>query len=194
MCFQISTSGTGEGVLAATVEEVTKKCTGLREAFPVEVKQLSPELFEIQFSPGTMSECLLSITYDDNHISGSPFKMSFCEVNPQCEASGEGLTSAQVGVWNRFIVAIDHAGPGALHVVIQESNTGERVSPVVTRLMPTLLEVCYRPLVSGNYSIALQWGQIPIPGSPFQVKCYSPVICLNVIKQPPTELSFGIPI
>ena len=64
-----------------------------------------------------MSECLLSITYDDNHISGSPFRMSFCEVNLQCEASGEGLTSAQVDVWNRFVVATDHAGPGALHVV-----------------------------------------------------------------------------
>ena len=194
VCFQISTSGAGEGVLAATGEEVAKKRTGLRGAFPVEVKQLSPELFEIQFNSGTMSECLLSITYDDNHISGSPFKMSFCEVSPQCGASGEGLASAQVGVWNRFVVATDRAGPGALHVVIQEANSEERVSSVVTRLMPTLLEVCYRPLVPGNYSIALQWGQVPIPGSPFQVKCYSPVMCLSVIKQPPVELSFGIPI
>ena len=194
VCFQISTSGAGEGVLVATVEEVAKKHAYLKGVFPVEVKQLSPELFEIQFNPGTMSECLLSITYDDSHISGSPFKMSFCDMNPQCEASGEGLTSAQVGVWNRFVVATDHAGPGALHVVIQEANSEERVSPVVTRLMPTLLEVCYRPLVPGNYSIALQWGQVPIPESPFQVKCYSPVMCLSVIKQPPVELSFGIPI
>ena len=103
MCFQISTSGAGEGVLAATVEEVAKKHTGLRGVFPIEVKQLSPELFEIQFNPGTMSECLLSITYDDNHISGSPFKMSFCDMSPQYEASGEGLMSAQVGVWNTIV-------------------------------------------------------------------------------------------
>ena len=84
VCFQISTSGAGEGVLAATGEEVAKKHTGngLRGTFPVEVKQLLPELFEIQFNPGTMSECLLSITYDDNHISGSPFKISFCDMNP----------------------------------------------------------------------------------------------------------------
>ena len=67
--------------------------------------------------------------------------MSFCEVNPQCEASGEGLTSAQVGVWNRFVIAADCAGPGALHVVIQEANSEERVSSVVIRLTPTLLEV-----------------------------------------------------
>ncbi len=119
--------------------------------------------------------------------------MSFCVMN-QCKASGEGLTSAQVGVWNRFIVATDHAGPGALCVIIQESDNRERVNPVITRLTPTLLEVCYRPLVPGNYSITLQWGQVPIPGSPFQVKCYSPVVCLNVIKQPSTEQSLGIPI
>ena len=99
-----------------------------------------------------------------------------------------------MGVWNRFVIVTDRAGPGALHVVIQEANSEERVNPVVTRLTPTLLEVCYRPLVPGNYSIALQWGQVPIPGSPFQVKCYSPVMCLSVIKQPPVELSFGIPI
>ena len=58
--------------------------------------------------------------------------MWFCEVNSQCEISGEGLTSAQVGVWNRFVVSTDCAGPGALHVVIQEANSEERVSPVVT--------------------------------------------------------------
>ena len=133
VCFQISTSGAGEGVLCATVEEVAKKCMGLRGAFPVEVKQLSPELFEIQFNPGMMSECLLSITYDDNHISGSPFKMLFCEVSPQCETSGEDLTSAQVDVWNHFVVATDCAGTGALHVVIQEANSEETVSPIITR-------------------------------------------------------------
>ena len=94
-------------------------------------------------------------------------------MNLQCEISGEGLTSAQVGVWNHFVIATDHAGPAALHVMIQEANSEERVSPVVTRLTPTLLEVCYRPLVPGNYSIALQWGKVPIPGSPFQVKFYS---------------------
>ena len=182
--LQISTSGAGEGILVATVEEVAKKKhTYLRGAFPVEIKQLSSELFEIQFNPGTilMSECLLSIMYNDNHIPGSPFKMSFCEVN-QCKASGEGLISAQVGVWNRFIVSTNHARPGALCVVI-ESGNGERVSPVITRLTPTLLEVCYRPPVPGNYSISLQLGQVPIPGSPFQVKCYSTVMCLSNLLQ-----------
>ena len=140
-----------------------------------------------------MSECLLSITYDDSHIPGSPFKMSFCEMN-QCEASREGLTSAQVGVWNRFIVLMDHAEPGAVLYVVIESSSGERVNPVITGLTPILLEVRYRPLEPGNYSATLQWGQVPIPGSPFQVKCYSPVMCLSVIKQPPAELSLGIPI
>ena len=48
-----------------------------------------------------MSECLPLVTYDNDHISGSPFKMSFCEAN-QCEASGDGITSAQAGEWNRF--------------------------------------------------------------------------------------------
>ena len=191
--FQISTSGSSEGKLIAIVEEVaSNKHTYSRGAFPVETKQLSPELYEIQFNPGTMSECLLSVMYDDNHISGSPFKMSFCEAN-RCEASGEGLMLAQVGMWNRFIVSSDHAGPGALLVVI-ESGSGERVDPIITRLTPTLLEVRYRPLVPGNYSIALQWGQIPIPGSPFQVKCFSPVMCLSVTKPPPAEMPLGFPI
>ena len=103
--FQISTSGAGKGKLIAIVEEVaSNKHTYSRGAFLVETKQLSSELYEIQFNHGTMSECLLSVTYDDNHISGFPFKMSFCEVN-QCEISGEDLTSAQVGMWNHFIVS-----------------------------------------------------------------------------------------
>ena len=39
--------------------------------FPVEIKTLLPELYDIQFNPVTLSECLLSVTYDNNHISGS---------------------------------------------------------------------------------------------------------------------------
>ena len=112
MCFQISTSGAGEGKLVAIVKDVAKQHAYSRGMFPVEIKKLSPELYQIQFNSGTMSECPLSIMYDDNHISGSPFKMSFCEVN-QCEASGEGLTSAQADVWNCFIISTNHARPGS---------------------------------------------------------------------------------
>ena len=161
VCFQISTSGAGEGKLVATVKDVAKQHAYSRGMFPEEIKKFSPELYQIQFNPGTMSECLISVMYDGNHISGSPFKMSFCEVN-QCEPSGEGLTSAQAGVWNRYIISTDHARPGALCVVIESSN-GERVDPVITRLTPTLLEVCYRPLVPGSYRITL--GRFPFQGA-----------------------------
>ena len=46
--FQISTSGAGEGKLVAIVEEVANnKHPYSRGGFPVETKQLSPELYEI---------------------------------------------------------------------------------------------------------------------------------------------------
>ena len=38
VCFQISTSGASEGVLAATGEEVAKKHAYLRGTFPVNLK------------------------------------------------------------------------------------------------------------------------------------------------------------
>ena len=102
MCFQISTSGAGEGKLVATVEEVVITSKLFKGKFTVEIKKLSPEFYEIQFNPGTMSVCLLTvhttiITYQ------APFKdKSFCEVN-QCKASGVGFTTAQAGVWNRLL-------------------------------------------------------------------------------------------
>ena len=89
------------------------------------------------------------LSYDNNHILGSPFKMSFCEVN-QNEASGEGLLTALAGAWNCFIVSTVHPRPGAFYAVI-ESGSGKRVDPVITQLTLTLLEVCYRSLVPGNY-------------------------------------------
>ena len=184
--FQVSTAGAGEGKLVAVAEESSKN-TYSRAACPVDMKQLSTDLYEVQFDPGTMHECLVSVTYDNNHIYGSPFKMTFREVN-QCEVSGEGLRSAQVGSWNHFHVSTEKAGPGALLVKI-ESENGDKVDPIITRLTPHLLEVRYRPMVTGKYSISLQWGQATVPGSPFQVQCYSNN--LSVVKQPPAEVPYG---
>ena len=189
--IQISTAGAGEGKLVAKVEELNKHMYS-RELYPVEMKQLSPELYEIKFNPGAMTECLLSVRYDNQHIPGSPFKISFCEVD-RCgaTASGEGLVSAQVGVWNHFHVSTENAGPGALWVRI-ESGTRERLDPIITRLSSSLLEVRYRPMELGNYSISLQWGQTAVHGSPFQMKCYSTMV--GILKPPPAEVPLGIPV
>ena len=187
--FQISTVGAGEGNLVAMAEE-TSKSAHSRKVCPVEVKQMSTDLYEIEFNPGSMMECLVSVTYDNTHIYGSPFKMSFRDVN-QCEAYGEGLATAQAGSWNRFNVSTVNAGPGALWVKI-ESSSGERVDPIITRLTPSLLEVGYRPMDPGTYNISLNWGQSSVPGSPFQVKCYSDTV--NVVKQPPIDIRLGVPV
>ena len=188
--FQISTAGAGEGRLVATAEEVNKTTHNLGAVSPVEVKQLSNDLYEIHFNPGMMSQCLVSVTYDNTDIFGSPFKMTFREVN-QCEAYGEGLTSAQVGSWNRFNVSTLNAGPGALSVRI-ESEKGDRVDPIITRLTPSLLEVGYRPMEAGDYFISLNWGQSVIPGSPFCIKCYFTTV--NVVKPPPVDIALGVPV
>ena len=188
--FQISTAGAGEGRLVGTAEEVNKRSHS-RAVHPVEVKQISTDLYEIQFNPGTMSECLISVVYDNCHIFGSPFKMSFREVK-QCKASGEGLVSAQAETWNHFTVSTLNAGPGALWVKI-ESSEGRSVDPIITRLTPSLLEVRYRPMEPGDYSISLHWGQAVIPGSPFQVKC-SPSMKFVLEQLPPSQMPLGIPI
>ena len=116
--------------------EETSKSAHSRMVCPAEVKQISTDLYEIEFNPGSMMECLVLVTYDNTHghIYGSPFKMSFRNVN-QREAYGEGLATAQSGSWNRFNVSTVNAGPGALWVRI-ESSSGEGWTPLSHASLP----------------------------------------------------------
>ena len=188
--FVISTEGAGKGKLVAQVENPATK-----EVTPVTVvlNESDPTSFNLQFVPGTAAEYLLTVKYDGQHITGSPFKLVFAE--PQtvtlCRAEGEGLTVANVDKPNRFLVHTgENAGTGELSVAI--SGDENLKGPDTTKIDDNTYEVFYSPSKPGILSVLVLWGGKHIPGSPFNVKSYQPTdpLHFSVVKAP-TEAFAG---
>ena len=166
--FMVTTEGAGPGTLSASVENVQKKTSR-----PADVKQLDETTYRVTFDPGQEEEYLLSIKYDNAHIVGSPFRLSFSTPpDPsQCRAEGEGIISAQENQESTFVIITDGTNSD-LKVEIEGSF--EKVEPVISPPENGKYTVTYTPKFPGEYKIQVLWNDEAIPGSPFRVKSYSP--------------------
>ena len=169
----VSTERAGEGELLASVKDVTTK-----EPLPITVSRSSEneKHYMLEFSIKQGMEYLVSVTYDQQHIHQSPFKLSLAgpEGAACCHAEGKGLNSMQVGKWSQFIVSTADAGPGELSVKIEKEGEELEPSKLVSSLSDNQYEVKYLPTSCGMYTITVLWAKQHIPGSPFKARCYSP--------------------
>ena len=172
------------GELTASVEN-----PATTEVLPVTAVQLSHEEYNIAFNPHKCGEYLLSILYDDNHIHGSPFRLIATDAS-LCYTKGKGLTAAQVGRENKFIVCTENAGTGELLVDMERDE--ETIEVLISAASETRYEVTYNPPALGRYKVSVQWDNKHIPGSPFEVLCVD-ATRYSVVK-PPKETSLGKPI
>ena len=190
----VSTEGAGEGELEASVRDVATK-----EPLTIDISKSTgnEKHYMLEFSIKQEMECLVSITYDQQHIHQSPFKLSFA--SPQgaacCRTEGEGLKSLQVGKWSQFIVSTADAGEGELSVKIEKEGEKLEPSKLVSPLSDNRYEVRYLPTHRGIYIITVLWAKQHIPGSPFKVRCYNPGHAhLLSISEPVTETYIGEPL
>ena len=191
--FCISTEEAGNGKLTASVENSLTK-----EAVPVSLTQLEENRFNVEFHPGDGSEYLLTVKYDDDHITGSPFKLVFgpppTDAN-QVTAQGDGLVSCIVNKWAKFTVNTEHAGDGQLAVSVV--GEGEEVNCNVTQNPQNEFdyEVAYRAKREGEYFVTIKWAGGEIPGSPFLVHCYHPSDpSIFTVESPPADTQLGQPL
>ena len=169
------------GELKASVENAVTM-----DKVPVTATQLSHQEYNIEFKPGKCGEYLLSITYDDNHIQGSPFRLIATDAS-LCYTKGKGLTAAQFGEENKFVVCTENAGSGELFVDVegQEGN----MELFISATSENRYDITYNPPKLGMYQISVKWGDQHIPGSPFEVLCVN-AARYSVVK-PPKELTLG---
>ncbi len=166
LMLKISTVGAGLGELEATAEDPDTKIV-----VTLEKKQLSDSLYQLELDPGQMSVCCLSVTYGKQHIPGSPYRLIFNDPS-QFSLKGGGLLGGVVDCWNVFTLQVATPPQGKLNVRVGAEDGGEAEANV-TALSDVRFEVRYFPPSPGNYVIDARLGQIPIPGSPFRVKCSS---------------------
>ena len=189
--FCISTEEAGFGRITASVENSITK-----EMVPVALTQTEEQRFNVEFFPGDGSEYLLTVKYDEQHITGSPFKLVFgpppTDAN-QVTTQGDGLVSCIVNKWAKFTVNTEHAGEGKLTVRVR--GEGKDVTCNVSQESEFEYEVAYNARQDGDYFVTVEWADQEIPGSPFVVHCYHPSDpSIFSIENPPSEIQFGHPL
>ena len=187
--FLVTTEGAGPGTLTAAVENVPKGTTDAAD-----VEKLTDTTYRVSFDPGQGTEYLLNIKYDDAHIVGSPFKLTFADQPDasQCRAEGEGLQSAQENQPSHFVVYTDGTS-AELHVEIEGSF--EKVQPEVSPREEGVYDVSYTPKFTGEYEIRILWNNEHIPNSPFKLKSYvsSDASQVSLVKDSVKDITMGKP-
>ncbi|KAM9327227.1 filamin-B [Gastrophryne carolinensis] len=162
--FSVITRGAGIGGLGITVEGPSESKMSCKDN-----KDGSCSVEYIPYAPGDYD---INITYDGQHIPGSPFKVPVKDVvDPsQVKIAGPGVGNAvRAKIPQQFVVDTSKAGLAPLNVVV----TGPRgvVEPVdITDNGDGTHTVAYTPSVEGPYTVSVQYADEEVPRSPFKVK------------------------
>ncbi|KAM3914878.1 filamin-B isoform 2-T2 [Leptodactylus fuscus] len=185
--FSVITRGAGIGGLGITVEGPSESKMSCKDN-----KDGSCSVEYIPYAPGDYD---VNITYDGEHIPGSPFKVPVKDViDPsKVKVSGLGLGNAvRAKIPQQFTVDASKAGIAPLGVAV----TGPRgvVEPVeITDNGDGTHTVAYTPSVEGPYTVSVQYADEEIPRSPFKVKVLPTYDPSKVTANGPGLSSQGIP-
>ena len=168
--FTVDTSSAGPG-------ELSVKCQSPSGEIPVEISKQQNETYSCNFTPLESGEHVLDISWSDQPLAGSPFRVN--AVVPtypsKCAASGEGLKRACVGKKAEFSVDCEQGGVGELQVTVQGPQ--DKLPVAVNETKPKNYDVSFTPQEVGAHDITINWGDEQIPESPFQSAVTDPSKC-----------------
>ncbi|XP_069165536.1 LOW QUALITY PROTEIN: filamin-A [Procambarus clarkii] len=165
--FTVETKGAGTGGLGLAVEgpsEAKMTCKDNRDGSCT-----------VEYVPLESGDYDVSIKFADQHIPGSPFKVS---VDQSVDASqvvvwGSGLEPGKVraGVPLTFHVDGSKSGKAPLGVDITTDKGSLPKSPDIRDNGDGTYDVTYVPHAEGTMQTAnITWGGKPVPGSPFRLR------------------------
>lgn len=127
------------------------------------------EAFIASFRPSTVGRHLISITANDQHITGSPFS---CNVFDVSRVSISGLAQQQgpsaLGVPVTFSVDAAGAGEGTLELVV--STATSTVKAEVVACARGLYDVTFIPQNFEPHFVNITFNDEPVHGNPFRVE------------------------
>ena len=168
--FDIRTNEPGlvdDGILVVDVRAVHYKAD-------VHIEDTRSGLYMVTYTAPAPGAYLASITYNDKHIAGSPFKIRTIAGADasRCHAYGPALESKDnryTDVAQEFYVDTANAGRGKLNVLVRGPNNEER--KVYTKEEESsIYSVKFNAEEEGRYTVAVFWSKKQIPGSPFRIK------------------------
>lgn len=116
-------------------------------------------------------EYQLILKWGSDEVPSSPYTIKVVgegrEIHPEhCKASGDGVSTGEVGDSVKFTVEIpDSAGPGSLGVSVTGPHPPNPIE--IVNHQDGTMEVAYHPIAPGDYKIEVLWGNQHISGSPF---------------------------
>ncbi|XP_053324668.1 filamin-B isoform X1 [Spea bombifrons] len=185
--FTVVTRGAGIGGLGITVEGPSESKMSCKDN-----KDGSCSVEYIPYAPGDYD---VNITYDGEHVPGSPFKVPVKDVVDPSKVKVSGLGAGQgvrAKIPQQFTVDCSKAGVAPLNVQVM----GPRgvVEPVeVSDNGDGTHTVSYTPSVEGPYTVSVQYADEEIPRSPFKVKVLPTYDASKVTASGPGLSSQGVP-
>ena len=168
--FTVDTSSAGPG-------ELSVKCQSSSSEISVEISKQQNETYSCNFTPQESGEHVLDISWSDQPLAGSPFRVNAVvpTYTGKCAASGEGLKRACVGKKAEFSVDCEQGGVGELQVTVQGPQ--DKLPVTVNETKPNNYNVSFTPQEVGTHQIAINWGSEQIPESPFHSSVTDPSKC-----------------
>ena len=168
--FDIHTTEPGlvdDGILNVDVRAVHYKAD-------VQVEDKRNGLYMVTYIAPSPGAYLASITYNDKHIAGSPFKIRTIAGADatRCHAYGPALESKDnryTDVAQEFYVDTANAGRGKLNVYVRGPNN-EECKVYIKEEDGNIYSVKFNAENEGRYTVAVFWSKKQIPGSPFRIK------------------------
>ncbi|KAK0169999.1 hypothetical protein PV328_010615 [Microctonus aethiopoides] len=135
--------------------------------------------YRVSYTPFEEGRHTIDILYDNVPIPGSPFSVNVKKIcDPtKCRAYGPGLEKGYVNKSNRFTVETSNAGNGGLGLAIEGPS---EALMTCTDNYDGSCSVEYVPTESGDYDVAIKFGDVHIPGSPFKVQVENTVDASDV--------------
>ena len=185
--FTVDCSQAGFGNVHVTVE--TKE----GDHIPAPVVHKPGDKHEVTFTPTSIGDHLLHITWNGVALPSSPFS---CRViNPsRCEASGAGLSNSILGRSAMFHISTNGAGEGSPSATV--SGPSEPVDLILLSTKDGTYTYEYTPTQKGSYHIDIKFSGFPVHGSPFIVRPQAPTIAsgCSVREFPRTSMPNNEPI
>ena len=167
--FNILTSKPGlvdNGILVVDIRAVHYKAD-------MQIVDKCDGLYIVTYNAPAPGAYLASITYNDKHIAGSPFKIRIVTGvdASRCHAYGPALESKDnryTDIAQKFYVDTANAGKGKLNVFIRGPKNEE--FKAYMREDDKIYSIKFNTEDEGRYNIAVFWSKDQIPGSPFRIK------------------------
>ncbi|XP_015599800.1 filamin-A isoform X2 [Cephus cinctus] len=167
--FVIDTRGAGQGGLGVTVEGPCEAAINCRDN--------GDGTCSVAYLPTELGDYGINITFNDQHIPGSPFQAlieSEADLS-KIKVSGNGIQPHGVYVDSPTDFTLDtraiaktKSDDGKISCTITNPSGG-KTEKVITPQADGTYRISYTPFEEGRHTIDILYDNVPIPGSPFSV-------------------------